>query len=177
MITACKTLRRYRLLKLNILKAMALDAVGSHRLALRVMSRALEIGREQGFIRSFVDEGERSLSLVKELRQSASTSQTDTAAYLEQVLAAAGWDAGPGPKKISYELLEPLTSREVELLQLISDGLTNRRIALQLSVTESTVKWHLSNVYSKLGVKKRTQAIAKGQYMGLIRSPGSARQF
>ena len=177
MITACKTLRRYRLLKLNILKAMALDAVGSHRLALRVMSRALEIGREQGFIRSFVDEGERSLSLVKELRQSASTSQTDTAAYLEQVLAAAGWDAGPGPKKISYELLEPLTSREVELLQLISDGLTNRRIALQLSVTESTVKWHLSNVYSKLGVKKRTQAIAKGQYMGLIRSPGSARQL
>jgi LuxR family maltose regulon positive regulatory protein len=64
--------------------------------------------------------------------------------------------------------LEPLTARENELLQLVADGHSNRSISEISDLTESTVKWHLGNVYSKLGVKKRTQAVANGRQLGLI---------
>ncbi len=65
-------------------------------------------------------------------------------------------------------LIEPLTGREVEVLQLISQGLANKQIALELTISEHTVKFHLSSLYAKLGVSSRTEAVRAGMQRGLI---------
>jgi two-component system, NarL family, response regulator YdfI len=65
-------------------------------------------------------------------------------------------------------LIEPLTGREIEVLQLISQGLANKQIALELNISEHTVKFHLSSLYAKLGVSSRTEAIRAGMQRGLI---------
>ena len=65
-------------------------------------------------------------------------------------------------------LIEPLTERELEVLDLIAAGLTNREIAAQLYVTEGTVKRHGYNLYGKLGVNSRTQAIARAREVGIL---------
>jgi DNA-binding NarL/FixJ family response regulator len=66
------------------------------------------------------------------------------------------------------ELPEPLTARETEVLQLIARGLANKQVALKLSISEHTVKFHLSSLYAKLNVSSRTEAIRVGLSLGLI---------
>ena len=63
----------------------------------------------------------------------------------------------------------PLTRREREILQGVADGLSNAEIAAQLFLSAGTVKWHLNNVYAKLGVHKRTAAVARARRLGLLR--------
>ena len=58
-------------------------------------------------------------------------------------------------------LLDPLTEREVEILHLLADGLSNREIAQKLFLTLGTIKWYNKQIYSKLGVHSRTQAVSK----------------
>ena len=61
-----------------------------------------------------------------------------------------------------------MTGREQEILHLVAHGLSTRAIAAQLTLEPSTVKWHIQNVYSKLGVHRRTQAVARGRELGLL---------
>jgi DNA-binding NarL/FixJ family response regulator len=65
-------------------------------------------------------------------------------------------------------LIEPLTAREKEVIQLMAQGLANKQIALSLSISEHTVKFHLSSLYAKLGISSRTEAIKRGIELGLI---------
>ena len=65
-------------------------------------------------------------------------------------------------------LIEPLTAREKEVLQLMAQGLANKQIALSLGISEHTVKFHLSSLYAKLGVSSRTEAVRRGIELGLI---------
>jgi DNA-binding NarL/FixJ family response regulator len=65
-------------------------------------------------------------------------------------------------------LIESLTAREKEVLQLMAEGLANKQIAMRLSISEHTVKFHLSSLYSKLGVSSRTEAVKRGLGLGLI---------
>jgi DNA-binding NarL/FixJ family response regulator len=65
-------------------------------------------------------------------------------------------------------LIESLTAREREVLQLMAEGLANKQIALRLSISEHTVKFHLSSLYGKLGVASRTEAVKRGLGLGLI---------
>lgn len=65
-------------------------------------------------------------------------------------------------------LVEPLTAREMEVIQLMAQGLANKQIALSLSISEHTVKFHLSSLYAKLGVSSRTEAVKRGIELGLI---------
>lgn len=65
-------------------------------------------------------------------------------------------------------LLEPLTVREKEVLEKMAEGLANKQIALSLSISEHTVKFHLSSLYTKLGVASRTEAVKRGIELGLI---------
>ena len=67
-------------------------------------------------------------------------------------------------------LIEPLSEREIEVLQLISEGLTNQEIASRFHLSLHTVKGHARNIYGKLGVKNRTQAVAKGKALGILSS-------
>ena len=65
-------------------------------------------------------------------------------------------------------LIEPLTAREMEVIQLMAQGLANKQIALALSISEHTVKFHLSSLYAKLGISSRTEAVKRGIELGLI---------
>jgi LuxR family maltose regulon positive regulatory protein len=68
----------------------------------------------------------------------------------------------------TWPLVEPVTQRETEVLQLIALGLSNQEIAQSLIITTATVKRHASNIYGKLGVKRRTQAVALARNLNLL---------
>ena len=72
------------------------------------------------------------------------------------------------PDNVAAELAHPLTQRELEVLRLIMQGLANKEIARRLFVSPDTVKVHSRNIYGKLGVSSRTQAVAKAQTLGLL---------
>jgi LuxR family maltose regulon positive regulatory protein len=65
-------------------------------------------------------------------------------------------------------LVEPLSERELEVLRLIADGLSNAEIADKLVIAQGTVKRHINNIYGKLGVQSRTQAVARGRELNLL---------
>jgi ATP/maltotriose-dependent transcriptional regulator MalT len=72
------------------------------------------------------------------------------------------------PEQLVSRLVEPLTNRELEILALIAQGLSNKQIAETLIVSTGTVKWHTSQIYSKLGVNSRTQAVARARTLDLL---------
>jgi LuxR family maltose regulon positive regulatory protein len=69
------------------------------------------------------------------------------------------------------EWIEPLSERELEVLQLIADGLTNQEVGVRLYLSLNTVKSHTRNIYNKLGVNSRTQASNRARTLGLIFDP------
>jgi LuxR family maltose regulon positive regulatory protein len=127
--------------------------------AAAVLWQALELAQPAGYVRLFLDEGEPILSL---LRQMAAAGPAP--ASLEQLLAAFAAEKSILPPSSSRSvlppLIEPLSERELEILQLIAAGLSNRQIADTLILTVGTVKWYLNNIYGKLGVASRTLAVA-----------------
>ncbi|MEJ2752651.1 MAG: response regulator transcription factor, partial [Chloroflexota bacterium] len=93
--------------------------------------------------------------------------------YARMLLAAFGEREQPSPASSAAAadaLVEPLTPREMEVLQLIAGGDSNREIAAKLFVSVRTVKKHASNIYSKLNVSSRTQAVAQARAIGLLSS-------
>lgn len=78
-------------------------------------------------------------------------------------------DRTPPPARGEAERsVEPLSEREMEVLRLIAEGLTNREIAQRLYISVSTVKRHTANIYGKLDVHNRTQAVAQARYLGVL---------
>ena len=65
-------------------------------------------------------------------------------------------------------LIEPLRARELEVLELVAEGHSNQEVAEQLILSVGTIRWHLKNIYSKLHVHSRTQAVARGRVLGLL---------
>ena len=76
----------------------------------------------------------------------------------------------PQPENPALDWIEPLSDRELEVLQLIAEGLTNQEIANRLFLALNTVKAHTRNIYSKLGVNSRIQAVARARDLGLLPS-------
>lgn len=97
--------------------------------------------------------------ITNPITDSSATSEGEAA--MESLLAAADAQA-------SYRLIEPLTKRESEILNALSHGLSNIEIADRFRIAEATVKTHVSRLFSKLGVKRRGQAIALARKMKLI---------
>ncbi len=83
-------------------------------------------------------------------------------------LLAAFPDLEPAVREPQAEMVEPLSERELDVLRLIAEGMSNQEIAQQLFVSPRTVKWHAGNIYGKLGVKNRTQAVAKARSLGVL---------
>ena len=75
---------------------------------------------------------------------------------------------GPLPLPASSARVQSLTPRELEVLRMIADGMSNKAIAWRLSISEHTVKYHLSSVFGKLGVSSRTEAVMVGIQRGII---------
>ena len=72
--------------------------------------------------------------------------------------------------RLAAEMVEPLSEREIEVLSLIAEGLSNRQVAQRLVISVNTVRVHTSNIYGKLGVSNRTQAVTKARGLGILRS-------
>ncbi len=146
--------RRYgELITVLILSALVKKHLGMEGEALSCIREALTIAAPEGYVRSFLDEGDEILELLHKVR--------DTAPGFVNKLT--GEKIGK-----SYELTEPLKKREAEILRLIAEGLSNGEIAEKLYITTGTAKWHIKNIFSKLGVNKRTQAVDKARQLNII---------
>lgn len=145
-----------------VIQALALEAQGNVTEAIITLERALALAEPEGYIRTFVDEG---TPLAHLLRQAASRGISPN--YINKLLAAfaEATDAAPA---MPQPLVEPLTERELEVLALITAGMTNQEIAQKLTITVGTVKRHLHNIYSKLNVSNRTQAVAYARELKLL---------
>ena len=145
------------------LKALSADAAGDPSTALEALENALRLAQPGGFIRAFVDLGSKMGALLSRLQVSGELGN-----YVEQILAAF-----PGTSKAAVsvgqiKLLDPLTSRELEVLELLGERLTNKEIAAQLVISPGTVKGHTIRIYDKLDVKGRRQAVEKAIALGIL---------
>jgi LuxR family maltose regulon positive regulatory protein len=146
------------------LQALALQGQGDILPAVTALERALSLAEPEGYVRVFVDEGPSMAPLLYEAAARGIAPQ-----YTSRLLAALP-AAEPASKfqKLPVEMVEPLSERELEVLQLIAEGLSNQEVAQRLFITLGTVKWHTSNIYGKLGVKNRTQAVAQARALGIL---------
>jgi LuxR family maltose regulon positive regulatory protein len=157
-----------REIELLSLQALAYHAGGDVIRAIDSLERALAVAEPRGFVQIFVDEGPPMACLLYE-----ALSREIAPGYARRLLAAfpgaeAEAAASPIGTTAHDELVEPLSERELEVLRLIADGLTNREIATRLFLSLNTVKAHTRNIYGKLNVHSRTQAIARSQALGIL---------
>ncbi|MBU0494358.1 MAG: LuxR C-terminal-related transcriptional regulator [Chloroflexi bacterium] len=153
--------RMRRVVELLALHALAFQSQGDAEGALAPLARSLTLAEPEGYIRTFVDEGPPMATL---LRQAAMRGIAP--AYVGQLLAA--FEASEPETIPTQPLVEPLSERELEVLGLIAQGLSNREIAGRLVISLSTVKGHTANIYGKLGVNSRTQAVAQARALGIL---------
>lgn len=156
----------------TLLLTQALDEHGKRPQALQAMACALLLAQDLGVARTFVDSGKWAMTLVRELRASAAACTPALRQdYLDQLLRLADGDRPAlAPKATSGAapaLLEPLSAREREVLSLVGRGLSNREIGRSLQIGPETVKWHLKNMFGKLGVSNRVQALNRAQSFAL----------
>ncbi|HSR34808.1 MAG TPA: LuxR C-terminal-related transcriptional regulator [Anaerolineae bacterium] len=161
-------------IEILVLQALAHQERGDTSQALSALKRALSIGEPEGYVRTFVDEGPPMARLLLE-----SAERGIAADYARRLLAAFATetkDKEPAltvqsPERSEGEaerLIEPLSKRELEVLQLVARGFTNKEIASRLFLAPSTVKVHTRNIYGKLGVHNRTQAVTLARDLGLL---------
>jgi LuxR family maltose regulon positive regulatory protein len=160
--------RTSRVIKILMLQALAYHDKGDTTLALNLLAQALAQAEQGGFIRTFVDEGPQMAHLLYE-----ALSKGIAPEYIQRLLSffpdAEEKIIEPSKTQAPYpELIEPLSEREIEILQLISKGYTNPEIAARLYLSLNTVKVHTRNIYGKLDVHNRAQAIARAQALGLL---------
>ena len=147
-----------RSIELLILMALALQADDDIEGALRALQEALTLAEPEGYVRIFVDEGEPMVTL---LRRAATAGIAPR--YAASLLAAF-----PRASIPAQPLIDPLTARELEVLQLLATGLSNREVASELVIAPSTAKRHIANIYGKLGVSSRTQGAARARELDLL---------
>ena len=157
-------------LKVMVLQAVALHAHGEKDKAVQLLGEALALAEPGGFIRLFVDEGAPMAQLLSEA--AAHGIMPD---YVGKLLAAFEAEKRRRaktnlicPVSLPSPLIEPLSQRELEILQLIAQGLSNREIGERLFLALDTVKGHNRRIFDKLQVQSRTEAIARARELGLL---------
>jgi len=147
-------------LKVTVLQAVAHHAHGEKDRAVQLLGDALVLAEPGGFIRTFVDEG---IPMSRLLSEAAAREMMPD--YVARLLAAFEIrDDRPS----SQPLIEPLSQRELEVLRLIAEGLSNQEIGERLFLALDTIKGHNRSIFEKLEVKRRTEAIARGRELGLL---------
>jgi len=155
------------LIRLLALQAVARNALGDRIAARPALQEALALGAPGGYISRWLDVGPGLEPLLRDLRDDSDTLQTHQP-YLDSLLDACRAAFGESTRPQPGELIDPLTPRELEVMRLICEGYSNSEIASELVVTINTIKKHTSNIYSKLGVRSRTRAIARAQQLNLF---------
>ena len=155
-------------IEILLLQALACEAKGDMNPAFTFLGRALNLAEPEGYLQLFVCEGPPLARLLLEALK-----REMAAAYIRRLLAAFPnvvreepiVTQSPAPES---RLIEPLSEREIEVLQLISEGLSNPEIADRLFLSTHTIKAHTRNIFSKLNVHNRTQAIVRSQALGIL---------
>jgi LuxR family transcriptional regulator, maltose regulon positive regulatory protein len=158
-------------LMFKLLESLTYQQLGDNERAVKALTKALELAEPEGFIRPFADEGAALVPILARVleRQASADSKLPSVRYVRSVLAATQQDTSPISKEIKVEgLLEALSERELEVLRLIAEGLSNKEIAKRLELAPSTVKWYVNELYGKLGVNSRTRAIARATVLNLL---------
>ncbi len=170
-------------IEILVLLAMVQSALGDEG-AKETLLRALAQGEPEGYRRVYLDEGWRLADLLRQCRsaQQKSGIHLPSMAFIDSLLEAiqraeAGREVERGPVEVRAApttahledgLPISLSAREMEVLALIAEGKSNQEISAELYLALNTVKRHAYNIYAKLGVKKRTQAVSKARQLGLI---------
>jgi LuxR family maltose regulon positive regulatory protein len=167
-------------IEILLLQALIEHAQGQRAAARTTLIRALDVAEPAGYLRLFVDEGEPMRLLIVDCRLRITDARRLT--YLDKILAAldepslanevgiADTTSLPlrTPQSAIANLVEPLSERELEVLQLVAAGFSNGEIAARMIVATSTVKTHINHIFGKLGVQSRTQAVAQARNLGLV---------
>lgn len=144
--------------RIDLLRALALDLLERPDAALDSLRRALASGYRGGLRRSFLDEGEALQALQALLARLEPLADAALEAYRQGLLAHPAGESAPArARRPAPE--SPLTPREREILELLEQPMSNKRIALALNLSLDTVKWNLKNIYAKLGVTSRYEAV------------------
>jgi LuxR family maltose regulon positive regulatory protein len=167
--------RTYCQIKLHLLEALLKQNEGMHNAAHRSLRNAVQLAQPGRYIRCFLDEGEGIVQLLREAYQRIfrgaagdDGDQTTHQEFLEDLLAASGLDLTRATGVAAKAARQPLSEREKEMLRYLAGGVSNKEIAQRLFVSENTIKFHLKNIYSKLCVANRLQAINAARQLGFI---------
>jgi LuxR family maltose regulon positive regulatory protein len=153
----------YALINVLAVQALLYQAEGDPTAALATLEHAILLAEPGGFVRLFVDLGPAMGELLRQTHR-----RRVAPAYVEQILAAL-LPSKPVPAATAQAaLIEPLTDRELQILALLAQGLTNKEIAACLTVTTGTVKQHNAHLYQKLLANNRLGALAKARALGLL---------
>ncbi len=154
-------------LKAMILQTLALQANREKGKAVKLLGEVMALAEPGGFIRIFVDEGAPMAQLLAE-----AASQGIMRNSAEKLLAAFRTENKKSQDRIelptTQTLIEPLSQHELKILQLVAQGLSNREISERLFLALSTVKGHNRNIFDKLQVQSRTEAVARARELGLL---------
>jgi len=159
---------RYKI-EILALRALALDAQGHTTAADTVLKQALDLGRPGGFIRVFVDLGKPIQEILCRIAQQGHPRES-----IQRILAAFPEDgnnqmsSAHHPSLGNSTLAEPLTPRELEVLTLLRGPTSIKEIALDLNISYATARRHTINIYSKLGVNQRWNAVAKAEELKIL---------
>jgi LuxR family maltose regulon positive regulatory protein len=153
------------LIQILILQAITSYKRNAREDAYRCMTRALSMAEPEGMLRVFLDEGEPVREILVASRPLLQNGLLVT--FVSKLLAAFGPETS-SQQQSRQPSLSVLSKRELELLTLIAAGRSNKEIAGELFISIGTVKRHTVNIYNKLDVKNRTEAVAKARELGLL---------
>ena len=163
------------LIEVLALQGLLHDTLGDASVAQEKIAKALALAEPGGFIRVFVDLGPQMADLLKRLHE-----QNVAVNHIEKLLAAFSYDEQVPVQEVSKSqaslalaaspqfLEDPLTNRELDVLELLTQRLSNKEIAEKLFVSSETVKGHLKNMYPKLQVSNRREAVEKAKALGIL---------
>lgn len=165
-----------KVIELLILKVLALAKMGELGESLRVLSEALVKASEQYYVRLFLDEGGQIKQLIAEMINRGALSRLSLdSKFLKHIIDGfsieydlVGEVVDSSADNDRNLLLGKITDKEADILKLLADGLSNKQLAASLFVTEGTVKWHLHNIYTKLNVRSRSEAVAKARKLTIV---------
>jgi len=161
------------LIEISALRALALAATGDETDAVTTLAGTLLLACPQGYVRVFADEGPPMAALLGRLIAAQRTGSGSRAAaevplgYLARLQRAFG-PGRPARDSVPSGIVDPLTSRELEVLEMLAAGRSNQAIAGELVVTLDTVKKHVGHVLGKLGAANRTEAVARARELNLL---------